>query len=1068
MKTLFTHRLLAGGAGRVARVVALLLAMFVCGTAYAQHTVSGVVCDDTGKPIVGVAVYVQGTTTGVTTDIDGNYRLAVPKNAVLVFSSLGYQTKEVPVGSQGIVDTRLSQENLGIDEVVVVGYGTQSRRTITSAITKVDGEVLKNIPISSIGDGLKGKIAGTRIYTNNFSPGEDPKIFIRGGSSINKSNDPLILVDGVERSMAGLNPNDISSIEVLKDAASTAIYGSRGSNGVVLITTRGGKSHQAPQITFDMSFAMQAPTTYYDVMGAEDYLRTVRPAMQFSSINSNLWADNNSASSANTSTSVYTTRYLKEGEAIPAGWKSMADPLDPSKTLIFEDNDWQKQLYNKSLWQNYYVGVTGGTDKTQYAVSAGYTTDEGVALGTGYDRFSGRINLMTEVAKRFKIRAIADYSDTQNDYFPNQKNSISRGLSAAPTMRLYFDDGTPAYGYNATSLSPLYADYITERHSRYKRLSLVGGLAYQITDHLKADVQASMFNQTRRWGAFEHANYFKQTRPASENFGETTNTKIEAYGAYSRTFNNAHSFSATAGYSYMRISKNGFGAAAEGAISDKVPTLSVSPLKTGATSSLSEEVMIGYFARLNYDFKKKYLFTATFRADGSSKFIKGHQWGYFPGASAGWVASEENFLKDNRVIDHLKFRASYGQTGNNIIDLYDALGKYGSNRYDGNAGMYPSTMPNNNLMWETTNQLDAGFDLMLCNNRISLSADYFRKVTTNLLFTKQLPNTSGFGQVEVNVGKVRFHGFDVELTTRNIVRKNFNWETKVTWSYIRNKVLELPDNGRDRNRIGGTTLADGTAFGGTAEGESLYRYYGAKISHILQTPEEAANAYYDSTSSGYDPYTGTSVRGRKFAGDYEWLNRPGSAKRTVNGQEYEMIDAQDKFLLGYTVPHSTGGMNNTFRYKGLSLNIFLDWALGHSILNTTESRMFINTFTGNTAISDKLKNSWQGVGDTGAKYAKFQTGGETQSANFRASNVFNYKADYLCIREISLSYNLPKRWISRLGMQDVSVVLAGNNLHYFTAVEGVSPEVGTSDTYNDSYSNYPPIRRLSVGLKITF
>lgn len=1069
MKTLSTQYNL-GQAGVFRRIAAVLLAVLFCGTtvASAQNKVAGIVSDESGKPIVGVAVYVKGSTIGQTTGIEGEYTLDVPKDAVLVFSSLGYTTTEVPVGTKSVIDVKLLADNLNIDEVVVVGYGTQSRRTITSAITKVDGDVLKDIPLNSVGDGLKGKIAGARVYTSNFSPGEDPKIYIRGGSSINKSNDPLILVDGVERSLAGLNPNDIESIEVLKDAASTAIYGSRGSNGVVLVTMRSGKANTDPRITFDLSFAMQDVTTLYDLMGSEDYLRTVRPSMLFSKNSSYLWTDNHSAGSANTSSSVYSTRYLKDGEAVPAGYKSMLDPLDPSKTLIFQDNDWQSELYKKSFWQNYHVNVTGGTDKTQYSVSAGYTSDDGVALGTGYERFVGRINLQTTIARKLKLRASADYSDTQNDYFPNQKNAISRGLSAAPTMRLYFDDGTPAYGYNATSLSPLYYDYITNRHSRYKRLSMIGGLTYNITDNLKADVQASVFNQVRRWGAFENANYFKATRPASENFSETMRKKLEAYVAYSKTFNEAHSFSATAGYSYMKVSDNGFGASAEGASSDKVPTLTASPVKTGATSSYAEEVLIGYFARVNYDYKKRYLFTFTFRADGSSKFTKGNQWGYFPGASAGWVLSEERFMKGAAWLNMLKIRASYGQTGNNAIGLYDARGQYATNKYDSNAGMYPSTMPNNALTWEVTNQLDAGFDLAVLNNRISISADYFRKVTGNLLFSKDMPNTSGFSSVQTNIGKVRFHGFDVEVSTRNIVKKDFTWESKFTWSYVRNKVLELPDNGRDRNRIGGTTLANGTAFGGIAEGEPLFRYYGYKMSHILQTPGEAAGALYDNSANGYDPVTGTSVKGRKFAGDYEWCNRPGSATRMVDGREYEMIDGQDKFLLGYTVPHSTGGLSNTFRYKNLKLNIFLDWALGHSILNTTEARQFINTFTSNTAISNKIKDCWQGVGDVNARYAKFQTGGETQSANFRASSVFNYKGDYLCIREISLSYSLPKRWIGKLGMQDVSVVFSGNNLHYFTAVEGVSPEVGTSDTYNDSYSNYPPIRRLSLGLKVTF
>lgn len=1044
-----------------------MLMLLPAAVSYAQTSISGTVTDENGSPVIGVAVQIEGKPGGVITDMDGKYTINAGKGDVLVFSSLGYETAEIVVSTSSVVNASLKVETLGLDEVVVVGYGTQSRRFVTSAITKVDGDVMKNNPVTSVGDALKGRVAGARVYTNNFSPGEDPVIHIRGGSSINNSNDPLILVDGVERSMAGLNPNDIASIEVLKDAASTAIYGSRASNGIVLITTKEGVVGQKPQITFEATWSYQDITTRYDLMNAEEYLSVVRPAMQFSPNRNLLWQDNYSASSANSATSVYSTRYLQPGETVPEGWKSMPDPLDPSKTLIFEDNDWQRQMYKPSLYQNYYVSLSGGTSRTRYMASLGYTDDNGVAIGTGYSRFAGRINLQSDITDKLKFRANVDYSDTNNDYMPNQMNQISRGLSQAPTMRLYFDDGTPAYGYNATSQSPLYYEWHTQRTSRYKRLSLVGGLSYQIFKDLKADLQMSLYNQDRRWGAFQKANYFSGSRPASENYSETTNKKIEFYLDYSKTIKD-HTIAAMAGYSYYHVNQNGFGAAAEGASSDKIPTLTASPVKTDATSSLSEEVLIGYFARINYDYKKKYLLTATFRADGSSKFAPGHQWGYFPGVSVGWIMSEENFMKNVKPISYWKWRVSYGQTGNNAIGLWDARGQYATNKYNGNAGIYPSVMPNENLTWEVTDQLDAGIELALFDNRVMFTGDYFNKVTKNLLFSKNMPNTSGFSDVQTNIGKVRFWGFDIDITTRNIVRKNFTWETKFTWSYVRNKVLELPDNGRDRNRIGGITLADGTAFGGTAEGEPLYRYYGYKISHILQTPEEAANALYDNSSVGYDPLTGKSQKGQKFAGDYEWMNRPGSEKIVIDGEEREMISNQDQFLLGYTVPHSTGGLGNTIVFRNWTFNLYLDWALGHSILNDTEARYFINTFTSNTAISSKVKDCWTHVGDTDAKYAKFQTDGPLQSSNFRDSDVFNDRADYLCIREVSIAYNFPKRWVSKIGMQAASVVVSGNNLYYFTAVEGVSPEVGASSTYSSGYANYPPVMRLSLGLKVTF
>jgi TonB-linked SusC/RagA family outer membrane protein len=578
-------------------------------------------------------------------------------------------------------------------------------------------------------------------------------------------------------------------------------------------------------------------------------------------------------------------------------------------------------------------------------------------------------------------------------------------------------------------------------------------------------VQLSTYNHYHKFNSFTKANEFNGLRPTTATFGELERNKLEAYVTYNKSID-SHSFSVMGGYSYQKDNNEAISASANGASSDKVPTLTAGPNKTAATSSFTEDVTIGYFGRISYDFRKKYLFTATFREDASSRFAEGNQWGFFPGASLGWVVSDESFMKSAKKFDNLKLRVSYGQTGNNSINLYDAYGKYSTNaKYDGMAGILPSTMPNTDLTWEVSTQLDLGFDLSMFDNRISVSADYFDKRTDNLLFSKELPNTSGFGNVQTNIGKVKFYGFDVEIVSGNISGKDFNWTSKFTWSFVKNKVLKLPDNGRDKNRIGGITLADGTAFGGTAEGESLYKYYGYMVDYIMETQEQADNAMYDSSAKGYRSSDGKTVAGRKEIGDYEWKNREGSLQR--NGKDY--IDNQDQFLLGYTVPHSTGGLNNSFTYKNFNLNIFLDWALGHSINQNSEMRYFMNTFANNYTLIDEVKKCWTQPGDN-TKYARFTANDpDNGNANFsRTSNIFNYKGDYLCIREISLQYNIPAVIIKRLGMYNMAVTLSGNNLHYFTAVKGVSPETGASTTYSDSYYNYPPVRKYAISIKATF
>ncbi|MFB5945992.1 SusC/RagA family TonB-linked outer membrane protein [Albibacterium profundi] len=1031
--------------------------------AWAQdRTVSGQVVSSDGLPLEAVTVSRKTVASQAVTNSEGRYQITIPLNdTVLVFSAIGYETLEFTIPSSNELNVTLVPAEQNLDEVVVVGYGTQSRRTITSAITKISGETLQDIPISTVGEGLKGKVAGARVYQSNSTPGADAVFRIRGGSSINKSNDPLVLVDGVERAFSGINPNDVESIEVLKDAASTAIYGSRASNGVVLITTKKGSASQAPRITFDANVAYQEAESLIDFMNARDYINTVRPAVAQSPNPQYNSASGYSASSGNDENSLYSTRYLRDGETVPAGYYSMPDPLDPTKTLIYQDNDYQSLLYRDVLWQNYYLGVDGGSEFVTYSASGGYTEDEGVALGTGYTRYSARGRTDVKVSDRLTLNTAFDFSNSLSSAFENQMNVIARGLATPPTQKIYYENGRPTPGYNSSSPNPVWWDYTRDLANKDKRLALIGGLDYRILDQLKANVQFSNYTHVAQFDYFEKAHEFSGLRTTKAEFGELERSKLDGYLSYNDTFNDLHSLSGMLGYSYQVTNNKGFSASVTGASSDRVPTLTAGPNKTGADSNFDEEVLIGYFGRLSYDYLKKYLLMATFRYDGSSLFAVDNRWGFFPGVSAGWIISDENFMSDINVVDHLKLRASYGQTGNNGIGLYDALGRYATDaRYNEAAGIIPTIMPNNALTWETSTQLDAGFDLNMLNNRISISADYFNKITEDLLFQKELPNTAGFGSVQTNIGKVKFHGFDLELSSRNISTDNFSWDSKLTWSFVKNEVLELPDNGRDKNRIGGITLADGTAFGGTAEGESLYRYYGYVVERILQNETEAANARYDERARGWNPADGQSIRGRKLPGDYEWVDRDGDGVITNN----------DQFELGVTVPHTTGGLNNAFSYKNFSLNIFVDWALGHSINHNAYMRYFMNTFANNYTLVDEVKNTWKQEGDN-TKYARFTANDpDAGNSNFsRTSDVFNYKGDYLAIREVTIQYRVPEQVFSRVGIKGLTITLSGNNLHYFSAVsgKGISPEIGAATTYNARYYNYPPIRRFSFGAKIT-
>ena len=1044
-------------------VLGAFLWLFFSAAAFTQtNTVTGVVTSaEDGIPLLGVTISVQGTGKGTITDIDGQYAIEVSANSILVFSYIGFADQEVNVGTNTTLNVVLQPDVKKLDEVVVIGYGTNSRRTLTTAVSKLDGETLADNPISNVGEGIKGRIAGTRVFSSNNAPGSDPEIRIRGGSSINKSNAPLVLIDGVELSLSDINPNDIASIEVLKDAASTAIYGSRASNGVVLVTTKRGKLNQAPQITFEATLAQQEFERFYEFMDARQYISAVRPIVATSPSPARNQQSGYSASSGNTESSIYTTRYLQDGESIPAGYESMPDPLDPSKTLIFQNNPAEDLLFRKALWQNYFLVINGGNEQVRYSGSLGYTGDEGIALSSGWNRVSARSNVDANLSKKLKLSTNISMTKSTSLVPYNQQNVISRGLATAATHRVYWADGTPAPGYNATSPAPLWNDYVRRDNREELRLTLGGLLNWEIVDGLHANLATSYYSRNWQRDFFMLAQEFDGSRHAESSFSSDAQSKLEAYLSYEKVFGD-FGLSAVAGYSYLDLTFKDVNAEAEGASTDKIQTLNAAPTKTDASSEIHEETLLGYFGRVTLDFRKKYFISGTLRRDGSSRFLQGNQWGIFPAGSLGWRISEEDFMQSFPTVSNLKLRVSYGQTGNNQVGRYDAQGTYSvEGKYDGNPAIRSVQMPNNNLTWETSTQLDAGLDIGIFNDRINVTADYFDKVTNNLLFSKPLPNTSGFSSVETNIGEVRFYGFDLETDALVYKGDHFNWTTGLTWSFVKNLVLKLPDNGRYKNRIGGIVVDpdDPTLdYGGIAEGEPLYRYYGYMVDYIIQTQEQADNANYDEASRGYSPVDGKRVKGRKLPGDYEWVDRNNDG----------IIDSRDQFELGVTVPHTTGGWNNNFNYGNFSLNVVMDWALGHSINDNSYMRYFMNTFAYNYNLVVQANDTWTPE-NTGATYARLTANDPGDGSNnfARTSSAFNFKANYLCLREVTLKYQIPEKTFRKIGIKGASVYLSGYNLHYFTSLIGASPEEGAETTYGSGYNNYPAVRKLAAGIKVS-
>lgn len=1061
------------------------------------NIVSGRVTDENGEPLIGAGVMLKGTSSGAVSDIEGNYQIAAASGQTLIFSFIGYISKEQTIGKSSTVNCSLTVDKNILEDVVVIGYGTQSRRSLTSSIAKVDGATLYNAPVSDVGEALKGKVSGLRVATNNNVAGSSPRFLIRGGSSISLSNDPIVIVDGVTRDLSDINPNDVESIEVLKDAASAGIYGARASNGVILVTTKKGSAYQEPQITFDAQIGWESPSRLWDLMNSREFLGFVRPALVNGYNGTAILNGANAPGTGNTfSNSTFTTRYLERGSKVPDGYDWMYDPIDNSKILIFQNIDHQKQWFKNGFWHKEYVGVNGGGKAMKYAASISYLGDEGIVAMNKYNMFTFHGNTSFNVTRNLVASTTFDFARTVQDDLPdNYFNSVGRGIMIAPTHRDYDDEGH--YVTGGTNKNQQIAAFYEDFYDRERANNNFTGnfnLKWDICDGLTATIQYAVTDQHYRGSFYANGevdgniNFISTTRSATETRTETLKDTYTAYLSYNKQFGTAHKFSATAGgdflhWRYWYLSGN-----STGSVSDKVPIID-SGVNFTASNQDTKQALLSYFARVNYEYDGRYILSGTVRADGSSKFAEGNRWGYFPSASLGWIITEEPYWHvSENVVNLFKVRASYGQTGNNGIGLYDTYGAYStSNTYGGLPTTLASAMQNKDLKWETTTQLDLGVDVSFLRDRIRFVADYYNKVTDNMLFSITLPDTGTFNSVKANVGSAKFYGFEVELHTANIQKRDFSWTTDITYSFNKNKVLSLPDeykytdvNGDDAWRIGGYTLTEsGYRFGGTAVGKPLGRIYGYKIDHIIQTAAEADAALFDTQSHGYRRSDGQSITGRKDVGDYEWRNRPGSAK-TSSGEE--QINAEDMYELGNIMPHSVGGINNTLRYKNLSFNIYLDYALGHSIYNYMKSRFFQNTLGNCNSNLDKMVyDCWTHPGDN-AKYARFfPNDADFGNRNFSRGSDFNVeKADYLCIRDVALNYDLPSKWLSKTKIKKLTVGVSGNTLWYFTGVSGtVSPETGmgtgSSDSMYSSVNNssengnfFPAVRKVLFNVKLTF
>lgn len=1042
-----------------------------------QKFLKGNVTDIKGIPLPGVTVVVKGTSMGTITDVNGNFQLSIPADKqTLVFSFVGMKAQEIPISGRTEIKVSMEEEAIGLDEVIAIGYGTQSREKITTSISKLDTKVLENIPFSHPASALQGTIAGLRVQSYNGQPGLGPRIILRGGTSINNPNgaEPLYLVDGVIRpNMDDIAADGIESIQVLKDAAATAIYGARASNGVVLVTTKSGKAG-AMKISFSYDFTRADESMEVEFVNGREYIEAARQSVVWnsvkvpSSMSKLTLATGYGTGNDLTNKTAFTPQYLSEvnKHKLNEGWESMPDPVDPSKTIIFKETDFQKLRKRTAFSHNYFLSASGGTDKATYNVGLGYLDGEGTALNSDYKRLSYSMSGDLRVTNKLKVSGRMMYTnvDDHNIYgapgtmWTVMINTFQRSASLPSTTKLTFEDGTYAPGQSSSAGNPLYyqvGPYAPLAKNVSNTLSMALSARWEILPGLSFDPQISLYNTDARNHTFQPGylsgiTSFNTTRSAGSYYSNNKYYQADAVLNYTKTFNK-HSLGAMAGFSHYEKQYFTVNAYGKGASTDLIPTLNASSTPTTVGGSESQFVTEGVFSRINYDFDGKYLLNMNVRYDGASNLGADYRFGFFPGISAGWNVYRENFWKEvlPENLVHLKLRGSYGENGNiQGLGDFQAQGSYSvGSQYAGGAAIQPSVIPNANLQWEESRTLDVGFDLGVFNKRINVLFDYYRRVTENLLTNVSLPPSSGFSSVLTNYGSLENKGVEVDINAQILGNDSpFKWNMSFNIANVKTKILKLPFNGVENNRQGGVyiwdpSIKDYAWKGGLQEGGRLGDMFAYKQIGVYSTDEEAASAPVDMTIGLTDK--------RKFGGDVNFADMDG------NG----LIDSKDQVHVGNPYPTLTGGFSNSLGYKNFYLDIRTDFMTGHTIHNYG-AVVADGQLQGDLMPTKKYwKNSWKKQGDiTDTPRYLWQN----QQQNISKNSTYRQKGDFLAVREVTLSYSLPSSLLRKMKLSSMRLNLTGNNLYYFTGYEGLNPEDG-----GDDYGRYPNPRSFTLGVNIT-
>jgi len=1021
----------------------LLLFIVLCGLFLPamgqQKTITGtVIGTEDNLPIAGVSVLVKGTTVGVITDQNGKYQINAPAGSTLEFRFVGMKTKEVVVGTANSYDVSLETESIGLDEIVVVGYGTQIKSKVSSSISKIDGASLQNMPVASVELALQGKSAGVFVESLNGKATGSTRMRIRGSSSVTASNEPLYVVDGVplstetlNQSGAAINPlstfnfNDVESVEILKDAASAAIFGSRGANGVILITTKKGINGDT-KLNFNLQRGISQASHRREFLNAEQYVKYFEEAAYNSDLYEGYDPINNPDEYQGSWLEFVRRRFNRYD-----GWATYTDPE------LAVNTDWQDQAFQTGNLLTADFSAQGGNDKLKFFASGSYSNQEGILVSNGIQKISGRLNVDNKVNKFMDLgmslsltKTIIDQVSADNAFStPMQLVALSPITPVRDLDGNLYDVPVTTYYNGLIDVEDASRDISNFRTlmNSYLNFKLNKSLTWR--NELGFDLYSTK----------ENARYGEKTDSGKgvggygfTNYGENQNITAKSFLDYIHSFGDI-GVSAVLGTEYQHTVIDNSWAEGEQFPLDDLRTLASAGLITGASQTKTEYSFLSYFTRVNLDYKSKYLLTIAGRIDGSSRFGENSRYGTFPAASVGWVMSKEDFLAENRIISFLKLRASFGQTGNAGIGNFRHLGLYGVDQYNGTSGLIPTQISNNDLGWETTNQFDFGIDFGFLRNRISGEIDLYSKNTNDLLLDVPVPSTTGYTVQTQNVGSVTNKGIEFVLNTTNLTGE-LEWTTNLNLSYNRNEVTNL----------GGQDIID--------EGSSRFM-------NVVKVGEPLG-VFYGAEYAGVDPDNGDAI----------WYVNTKDANGNVTDHSTTTNDfAEANFVvLGNPNAPFLGAITNTFSYKGIGLTFTFQGLAGNKLQLAGDPYMAANATWFDNQTTDQL-DSWKKPGDiTMIPQARlgYSNGDQGRSSRYISNG------DYLKLRSAMLSYDLPSSIVRKMKLNGLRVYLQGQNLLTFTKFIGWDPEVSTDFAVDNitsgvDFYSAPQPRTILFGISIS-